>query len=68
LESDIKHEYIDGYVYTIAGANDAHVTVALNLARLLRNHVRGSGFRVFMSDMKARIEKLSTIHNKFYTS
>ena len=61
-ESDVKHEYIDGYAYAMAGANDAHVTVSLNLATLVRNHVRGSGCRVFISDMKARIEKL----NRYY--
>jgi hypothetical protein len=33
-----------------------HVTVADNLLALLRNHVRGSGCRVYMSDMKVRIE------------
>jgi hypothetical protein len=32
------------------------VTVAGNLFALLRNHVRGSGCRVYMSDMKVRIE------------
>lgn len=62
LQSDVKHEYIDGYAYAMAGANDSHVTVSLNLATLLRNHVRGSGCRVFISDMKARIEKL----NRYY--
>lgn len=61
-ESDVKHEYIDGYAYAMAGANDGHVTVSLNLATLLRNHVRGSGCRVFISDMKARIEK----SNRYY--
>jgi Uma2 family endonuclease len=61
-ESDVKHEYIDGYAYAMAGANDAHVTVSGNLFALLRNHVRGSGCRVFISDMKARIEKL----NRYY--
>ncbi|MEG4285511.1 Uma2 family endonuclease [Microcoleus sp. A006_D1] len=54
--SQIKHEYIQGEVYAMAGASDAHVTVAGNLFALLRNHVRGSGCRVYMSDMKARIE------------
>jgi Uma2 family endonuclease len=54
--SQIKHEYIQGEIYAMAGANDAHVTVAGNLFALLRNHVRGSGCRVYMSDMKARIE------------
>jgi Uma2 family endonuclease len=54
--SQIKHEYIQGEIYAMAGASDAHVTVAGNLFALLRNHIRGSGCRVYMSDMKARIE------------
>ncbi|MCF4970775.1 Uma2 family endonuclease [Nostoc sp. CMAA1605] len=61
-QSQEKHEYINGYIYAMAGASDPHVTIALNLAVLLRNHVRGSGCRVYMSDMKARIESL----NRFY--
>ena len=61
-KSDIKHEYINGYAYVMAGASDSHVTIALNLATLLRNHVRGSGCRVYISDMKARIEK----QNRYY--
>ena len=60
--SDTKHEYIDGQVYAMAGASDNHVTIALNLATLLRSHVRGSGCRVCIADMKARIESL----NRFY--
>ncbi|HAX78943.1 MAG TPA: hypothetical protein DCY88_24730 [Cyanobacteria bacterium UBA11372] len=54
--SPIKHEYIRGEVYAMAGANDAHVTIAGNIFALLRNHLRGSGCRVFISDMKASIE------------
>ena len=54
--SPLKHEYIQGEVYARADANDAHVTVAGNLCTLLRNHVQGGGCRVYMSDMKARIE------------
>lgn len=54
--SPIKHEYIRGQVYAMAGALDPHVTISGNLFALLRNHVRGSGCRVFISDMKARIE------------
>ena len=57
-----KHEYIDGQSYAMAGASDAHVTIAGNLFALLRSHVRGSDCRVYISDMKARIEAL----NRFY--
>jgi Uma2 family endonuclease len=60
--SPIKHEYRDGEIYAMAGANDAHVTITLNLAALLRSHVRGSGCRVYIADMKARLEQL----NRFY--
>lgn len=60
--SDTKHEYIDGQVYAMAGASDAHVTIAGNLFALLRSHVRGSSCRVYIADMKARIESL----NRFY--
>jgi Uma2 family endonuclease len=54
--SQVKHEYIQGETYAMAGASDAHVTISVNLVTLLRNHVRGSGCRAYMSDMKARIE------------
>jgi Uma2 family endonuclease len=57
--SQIKHEYIDGQVYAMAGASDAHVTVTGNLFTLLRNHVRGSGCRVYMADMKAQIPAIN---------
>lgn len=51
----IRHEYIKGEVYAMAGASDRHETIALNLATMLRNHVRGSGCRVYIEGMKARI-------------
>ncbi|MEH2049697.1 Uma2 family endonuclease [Nostoc sp.] len=61
--SEIKHEYIDGQVYAMAGASDAHVTIVGNLFSLLRNHLRGSGCRVYMLDMKAQID---VINRYFY--
>ena len=40
--SPIKHEYIPGRIYAMAGASDADVTITANLLTLLRNHIRGS--------------------------
>lgn len=60
--SPIKHEYIRGEVYAIAGANDAHVTISLNVASALKNDLRGSGCRVFIADMKASIEKANIFY------
>ena len=51
-----KHEYLDGEVFAMAGASDAHVTLALNLAVALRTHLRGGPCSVFISDMKLRVE------------
>jgi Uma2 family endonuclease len=53
--SEIKHEYQDGYVYAMAGASDAHVTIAGNLFAIIRNHLRGGGCRVYMSDMRVNL-------------
>ncbi|UKO96130.1 Uma2 family endonuclease [Nostoc sp. UHCC 0870] len=61
-KSDIKHEYIDGQVYAMAGTTDTHNTIGLNLALLIRNHLLGSECRVYFADVKARIEK----RNRFY--
>lgn len=61
-QSPVKHEYIDGKAYAMAGASDSHVTIALNLAALLRNHVRKLNCRAYISDMKASIDSC----NRFY--
>jgi Uma2 family endonuclease len=60
--SPIKHEYIDGQAYAMAGTTDTHNTIALNLASLIRNHLRGTDCRIYFADIKAKIEK----RNRFY--
>jgi Uma2 family endonuclease len=60
--SPLKHEYIAGEVFAMAGAGEAHVTVALNLATLLRNHVRKGPCRVYISDMKVRVESADAFY------
>lgn len=60
--SPIKHEYIQGQVYAMAGASDAHVTITANLVALLRNHIRGTGCRLYVADMKARIESINVYY------
>jgi Uma2 family endonuclease len=60
--SPIKHEYINGQIYDMAGASDSHVTLMLNMAFALKNHLQGTGCRVYASDMKARIELLNVFY------
>lgn len=56
-EQSQKHEYFDGEVFAMAGASDAHVTIALNVAMALRNHLRGGPCSVFISDMKLQVQE-----------
>ena len=58
-----RHEYIDGEVFAMAGAEDRHVTVAGNLYIALRQHLAGSPCRTFMSDMRLHV---ATANSYFY--
>ena len=60
--SPVRHEYIAGQVYAMAGSSARHNGIALNLATRLRPHLRGGPCRVFMSDVKARIEALDLFY------
>ncbi|WP_420538213.1 Uma2 family endonuclease [Microcystis aeruginosa] len=61
-KSPIKHEYIDGQIYAMAGTTDTHNIVAGNIYTIVRNHLRGSDCRVYFADVKVRLEK----RNHFY--
>jgi Uma2 family endonuclease len=53
--SEVRHEYVGGLVYAMAGASDNHIAICMNLAFALRHHVRGSSYRVLMTESKARL-------------
>lgn len=61
LLTDIKHEYIDGEVYAMAGAHRNHVRLADNMLGLLLGHLKGKPCQPFGSDMKLKVGK-----NYFY--
>jgi len=54
--SEIRHEYVDGEVYAMAGGSDAHARISLNIAALLKNKLRGSGCSIYLGEMKAQID------------
>lgn len=62
LESQNKHEYRHGQVYAMARVSNNHGTIALNLATLLRNDLRGSGCRPYIADTKVRIESCNSYY------
>src|SRR5216110_2918353 len=53
--SEIRHEYIGGALYAMAGASDEHIAICMNLAFALRGHLQGSACRVQMSESKLRL-------------
>ena len=53
---EVRHEYIGGTVYAMAGASEDHNVIALNLATALRAHLRGKRCRAFINDMKVRLQ------------
>jgi Uma2 family endonuclease len=55
LNSDIKHELIDGYVYAMAGASANHERISVNVLRKFGNHLENQLCEPFGSDMKLRI-------------
>ncbi|OYU32439.1 MAG: hypothetical protein CFE39_03320 [Comamonadaceae bacterium PBBC2] len=50
-----RHEFVDGDVFAMAGAEDRHVTVAGNMYMALRQHLSGSPCRTYMSDMRLQV-------------
>lgn len=53
--STVRHEFVDGEVYAMAGAGEAHNLISGNVFARLRSVVRGGPCRVFISDMKLHV-------------
>jgi Uma2 family endonuclease len=49
-----RHDFVNGEVFAMAGAEDRHVSCCLNVAIALRQHLAGTPCRTFLADMKVR--------------
>ncbi|MDP2810859.1 MAG: Uma2 family endonuclease [Rhodocyclaceae bacterium] len=56
-----RHEYLNGEVFAMTGARDAHNTIALNIASQLRGKLRGGPCRAFIADMKLRVDAADAV-------
>ena len=54
--SEVRHEYLGGIVYAMAGASIDHNKISLNLALHITGHLRGKRCEAFMADVKVRLE------------
>jgi Uma2 family endonuclease len=52
IATNVKHEYVLGQVYALAGASEDHNRIALNIAAALLPAARMAGCRVVGSDQK----------------
>jgi len=64
LVSEIKHEYLGGGVYAMAGARNAHNIITTNILAAFGSRLRGQSCQPFNSDTKVRVQ-LPT-HVRFY--
>lgn len=53
--SDVKHEYVGGKVFAMAGASRHHNAIGVNILRELSNQLRGKKCQPYGSDMRLRI-------------
>lgn len=57
IASPLKHEYLDGQVYAMAGASRNHERISVNVLGEIRNHLKGKPCEPFGSDMKVKAGK-----------
>lgn len=54
--AEVRHEYVDGVVYAMAGASRRHNSIAFNIAFNLRLASRDKPCDIHLSDVKARAQ------------
>jgi Uma2 family endonuclease len=58
----LRYEYFRGEVVAMTGGTIPHNQVAVNLAALLKSHLRGKGCKVLTSDAKVAISEQGPFH------
>ena len=59
LISDIKHEYLEGQIYAMAGASRNHQRIITNMVRNFSEHLKNTPCDTYASDIKVRIGDLA---------
>lgn len=54
----VKHEYVDGEIYELAGSSARHYRLTRNIGRKLENHLADSDCEVFLTDMKTKVSDI----------
>ena len=51
----MRYEYVDGYIYAMAGGTKSHNKISMNIGVALHQQVKGTACDVFLSDVKLKI-------------
>lgn len=57
MDSPVRHEYVDGQIFAMAGASDRHNRLSINLTTKLDDKLGDGPCEVFMSDMKVWVSE-----------
>jgi Uma2 family endonuclease len=55
-DSQVRHEFLDGQVWAMAGGTPAHARIAANVTALLGTQLRDRPCAVFSSDLRIRVQ------------
>ena len=56
-----RHEYVAGEVFAMVGVRDRRNVIALNLAALVRPHLKGSPCKTYLSDIKLEVSAADSV-------
>lgn len=60
--SEVRHEYVDGQIFAMAGSSKRHNRIALNVAASLNTAGEQQGCETFTSDIKVRLVERRTYY------
>ena len=58
-KAEYKSEYVNGWIFKMAGGTEAHIQISFNTTRLFSDRLRGK-CRAYQSDMKVWVEEVGT--------
>lgn len=56
-KSDVKHEWLNGEIFCMAGGTEEHARLALNMGAELRAALKGKPCKVYSSDLRVKVEE-----------
>ena len=56
-EAEYKSEYINGHIFAMAGASEAHNLITANVAGEMRSQFKGRPCKVYSSDMRVKVSR-----------